>query len=331
MTDHIFETAHQRADRALVESLAPGGEWRASDDYYVCSPLRTDNRIGSFHIHNPSGRWLYHDFASGDKGDIIELASRIWAVEPVEAARRIAGESAYTPQPTRARPGRPPAPQLVALAEDEAKQVYKKSVIQGIAAKMRNEVARGGNVVAWWWYKNEEGEVDGLDVRYERPDPVSGRMEKIVITYWYDGQSVRCSPAPVLIYGRDVLVRSSDALVIIHEGAKCAALAQAALPDFMHIAWSGGAQKAGKADWGCLRGRKVIIYPDYDQQRDKNTGELFPTWEQPGFKAAAAIKDRLKGVAASVVIRQPLAQAVEAYGAGSDIAEALRCCEDYKV
>jgi len=315
MTD-TFAVAHQRVDRGLVESLSPGGEWRAAEDYYCLSPLRSDTRIGSFHIHNPEGTWLYKDFASGDGGDIIELAAAVWHVEPLEAAKKIAGESTYTPQSPRPARGRPPAAKPVALPAIQAmgdaptgvKAVYSKSRILEIAKMMKNPIAQAGQIAAVWWYKNEAGEVDGLDVRFEK-EGEDGRKEKIVITYWYDGQTVRTSPAPVLVYGRDQLASRPDAVVIIHEGAKCAALAEAALPDFVHIAWSGGAQKAGKADWGCLAGREVVFYPDSDA---------------PGLAAARAVSERVRGLAKSFHIRAPLAAAVERFGAGSDIAEALQ-------
>lgn len=318
MPDQIFAHAHARVDRGFVESLSPGGEWRADDDYYCLSPVRADNRLGSFHIHRPEGTWLYHDFASGDGGDIIELASLVWHVEPVEAAKRIAGDSTGTPLPPKpATRGRPPIAKPVALpsevamgnAEKGIKAVYSKSRILEIAKMMKNPIAQARQIKGVWWYKNEKGEVDGLDVRFELADSVSGRKEKIVVTYWFDGTTVRTSPAPVLVYGRDQLAAHPDWPAVIHEGAKCAALAAEALPDFVHIAWSGGAQKAGKADWGCLQSREVVIYPDADD---------------PGFTAARTIADRLKGTALKTSIRAPLAQAVERFGAGSDIAEALQ-------
>ena len=320
MPDHILETAHARVDRGLVESLSPGGEWRGSEDYYCLSPLRSDTRIGSFHIHNPEGRWMYKDFASGDGGDIIELCAAVWHVEPLEAARKIAGESQYTPQAPRPAKGRPPAAKPVALPAIQAmgdaptgvKAVYSKSRILEIAKMMKNPIAQAGQIAAVWWYKTAEGLVDGLDVRFEKEgldEAGQPRKEKIVITYWFDGTTVRASPAPVLVYGRDQLALRPDVPAVIHEGAKCAALAQEALPDFVHIAWSGGAQKAGKADWGCLRGREVVIYPDSDA---------------PGFAAARAVSERVRGLAKSFHIRVPLAAAVARFGAGSDIAEALQ-------
>jgi putative DNA primase/helicase len=240
------------------------------------------------------------------------LAASVWNIEPLEAAKRIAGDSPYVPQaPRPASRGRPPAAKPVALpaeiamgnAEKNVKAVYSKSRILEIAKMMKNPIAQAGQIAAVWWYKNEKGDVDGLDVRFELA------REKIVITYWYDGTTVRTSPAPVLIYGRDQLIARPDTTICIHEGAKCAEAAAKALPDFVHIAWSGGAQKAGKADWGCLRGREVIIYPDADA---------------PGSSAAYAIRERLQGLAKSFYIRAPLPAAVARFGPGSDIVEAMQ-------
>ena len=327
MPDHLFETANQHVDRSLIESLAPGGRWEG-DDYQTYSPFRTQGHIHSFHVKlwPDSGQWRFHDFADGDDGDVIEMARRVWGLSLVDAAKRIAGESTYAPipEPNRGR-GRPPAAKPVTLPTDAAmgnaaagiKAVYSKSRILEIAKMMHNPIAQAGQIAGVWWYKTADGLVDGLDVRFEK-DVEGGSKpgrEKIVITYWYDGTTVRTSPAPVLIFGRDQLAARPTAPVVIHEGAKCAALATTDLPDFVHIAWSGGAQKAGKADWGCLAGREVVFYPDSDA---------------PGLAAARAVSERVRGLAKSFHIRAPLAQAVAKYGAGSDIVEALKMCDDWE-
>lgn len=118
--DSKRERAQVHVDRGLVESLSPGGEWRGADDYYCLSPLRSDNRLGSFHIHRIEGTWLYKDFASGDGGDIIELAAQVWHVEPLEAARRIAGDGpaaqAPSAEPGRLRVAPSPAPDVLETA-----------------------------------------------------------------------------------------------------------------------------------------------------------------------------------------------------------------------
>lgn len=62
------------------------------------------------------------------------------------------------------------------------------------------------------------------------------------------------------------------------EGEKAAVAAAKILPEYDVVSWMGGSNAADKVNWGQLKGRDVTIWPDNDQ---------------PGFKAADIIKDKL--------------------------------------
>jgi hypothetical protein len=252
-------------------------------------------------------------------------------------------------QADHADAGRKP-PVAVPLPVARAKKLYTSEALTAIAARMKTPPQ--GPLVRVWTYKDEVEQVIGVDGRFEWEESVPvatggsdqptettdiglKAKKKAVITYFYDGERVRSAGAPVMLYGRDQLAAHPDLSVVIHEGAKCAQAA-AVIPGFVHISWSGGAAKAGMADWSPLKGRTVIIYPDADE---------------PGYRAANKIKEELDAIQKSdpqgansgllrgngregniqihtgdprVTIRTPLQEAVERYGAGADIVEALQ-------
>ncbi len=76
--------------RWLPDGRREGCEW-------VCrNPRRADHRAGSFKVNIATGRWA--DFATGDGGgDLISLASYLFAISQKEAALSIAGMLAINP------------------------------------------------------------------------------------------------------------------------------------------------------------------------------------------------------------------------------------------
>ena len=97
-------------------------------------------------------------------------------------------------------------------------------------------------------------------------------------------------PEPRPLYNLPCLTALPEAPVLLVEGEKTADAAQALFPNFATLTWSGGANAVSKADCSPLQGRNVIIWPDNDE---------------PGFKAAVALVERLERIAASVRIVLP--------------------------
>lgn len=62
----------------------------------ISSPLRTDDQHPSFFIFSPDGiKVLYRDYATGDRGDIYTLLTKLKGVSFADLIREIASESAF--------------------------------------------------------------------------------------------------------------------------------------------------------------------------------------------------------------------------------------------
>jgi hypothetical protein len=113
---------------------------------------------------------------------------------------------------------------------------------------------------------------------------------------------------------------------MIHEGAKCADIAQEKMPEWVHLSWSGGSGKADLAKWSMLKDfEDIYILPDDDQKKYPenklvNAGEIMPPEEQPGLKAALKIKDKLS----QAIIINPVIEARRIKPSGADIEEILQ-------
>jgi hypothetical protein len=92
------------------------------------------------------------------------------------------------------------------------------------------------------------------------------------------GWHAKAPGAPRPLYGLDRLAATTHATVIICEGEKAAIAAQHMFPDHACVTWPGGAKAVEYADLKPLRGRKVIVWPDNDQD---------------GHRAASALRDAL--------------------------------------
>jgi AAA domain len=84
-----FRAVSEAANRSvelIVGRYLPGGRW-AGNEYTVRNPARNDSRPGSFKI-NRKGIWS--DFATGDKGDMIDLVALLTGKSKLEGARELA-------------------------------------------------------------------------------------------------------------------------------------------------------------------------------------------------------------------------------------------------
>ncbi|MCA3283844.1 MAG: toprim domain-containing protein [Roseomonas sp.] len=142
-----------------------------------------------------------------------------------------------------------------------------------------------GKPSAIWRYHNAAGELLFAVCRF---DPPGARKEILPLTFTTSGWKWKAPPAPRPLYGLDRMAAHPSAPVLITEGEKAADAAGRIFPDFVAIAWPGGAQAVTKADWSALQGRRVVIWPDNDA---------------PGRKAAADVAKAVTAAgAASVAI-----------------------------
>ena len=95
---------------------------------------------------------------------------------------------------------------------------------------------------------------------------------------------------PRPLYNAQLLSEKPSATVILCEGEKAADAATILCPDYIVVSTMGGSNAAGKAFWGLLAKRNVIIWPDADE---------------PGLKYADTAAKSLHLVSAQVRIAYP--------------------------
>jgi len=194
----------------------------------------------------------------------------------------------------------------VPLPNDKARMIYTREEFQ-----KRTEKSGWGKFVRAWKYLDAAGLVIIVDGRFETGE------KKSVISFWFDGVTLRTAGAPHVLYGMDRIVSEPDTPVLIVEGCKTAAAAEK-IPGFVVVTWNGGTNRATRPDWSVLKDRVVYIYPDDDVKRNKG-GQGRPWDKQPGYEAAIEIKKILPH--AKIVKPLPAARNVKPDGA--DIVEAL--------
>jgi hypothetical protein len=195
----------------------------------------------------------------------------------------------------------------VLLSIDKARAIYNVDEFEKIGEK-----ARWGKFIEAWPYKNEDGKVNIVDVRFENE-----KGKKTVISFWYNGNEIKSAGYPICLYNLD-RVSVEDKPILIVEGAKSAKAAEV-LTDFIPVTWNGGTNKVKYVDWKPLKDRKIYIYPDDDQKKDKRK-KPYPWHKQPGISAAIEIKSKLP----QAKIVRPLGAARNIKKDGADIVEALQ-------
>src|SRR6476646_10644414 len=79
---------------------------------------------------------------------------------------------------------------------------------------------------------------------------------------------------PRPLYGLDRLATRPNARVLVCEGETAADAATRLFPEWVCITWPAGAGNVAHADWGPLKGRLVVIWPDADHAGIKAAGEI---------------------------------------------------------
>ncbi|MDR1930876.1 MAG: hypothetical protein LBQ44_09665 [Treponema sp.] len=253
----------------------------------------------------------YHCFGCGTSADIYKFAAHFYGLDEKRdfpaIKKRVYEELGMTPP--AAAPSGTPAKGPVAIKDDSVRYVYSEDRLKARGKAVFKTDITG--IEAVYPYRNETGEVDFIECRY--PGGCFPDGKKKVLSLWFDGAYIKASGCPVRLYNRDLLAASPDLPVLIHEGAKCADAAAAALPGFVHIAYNGGGKKLSSVDLSPLRGRVIYIYPDDDQ--DKRVGL------STARKLRARITHELSLDAAVV---EPVPEARKIKPSGADIVEALQ-------
>lgn len=240
------------------EVTKEGGRWK------VCCPFHAE-RTPSCVLFDDGGFKCFGCQARGDALDYLIKARGLTFDQACEALGA--------------------APQRAAPAKIDRRRV--KDVIMPIPANAprcawRLPTHNLGEPVAVWWYLSPTGDRLMAVVRYPVLDngapriDENGKPEKTVRTWCWarNNQDNTCGwdctrPSNHLpLYGLDRLALKADAPVLIVEGEKSADAGHEYLPHHAVITWCGGAanvEKADRIDWSPLRGRDVILWPDYDK------------------------------------------------------------------
>lgn len=305
---HILTIAQRYAPDGHVE----GGEWVA------LNPTRADRKPGSFRVNLSTGRWA--DFAvSGAEGkDIVSYVAYIDSVSQLDAAKTVAGmigyqiedkpkqRATYTELVMPAPPDAPPCPEKIWRKDKDDDRWIDYEVTHR------------------WEYISTTGETLGYVVRCETPD---GKMTPTLTLWRMSDGSLKWRqkhfPKPRPIYNGHLLTHCTDAQVIVVEGEKCAEVLQGVIDAagksnrMIVIAWPGGGKGVRLVDWGPVTGRRVVLWPDFDLQCYRDTGEVKPAEKQPGWSAMINVARQLYDCDVKII------KPVEGKPSGWDVADGI--------
>ena len=288
-----FEQVNRAALNAypgLLSAILPGGKVQGRE--FVCGDL--SGKAGrSLSVNLAEGVWK--DFSTEQGGsDPVSLWAAVHDCSQAEAARLLATQLGL--------PGAAKGQRSVCAPRHAAKQTLSTD-------KVPDKIVHPtlGQPAAFWAYHDQQGRVLGLVCRWDHPGGgktirpyTPSRNANGDIAWQWRGWS---EPRP--LYGLSRLAAHPDAPVLVTEGEGTADAAQVLFPGMVAITWPHGAESAGKADFGPLRGRTVHVWPDADE---------------PGHRAAQTVcVAALAAGAADVHVVVP----PEGVADGWDLADAL--------
>jgi len=270
----IFERAKSMVTKGYVESNFghPKGWWEG-DNYKTVSPLRNDHSPGSFSIRSDG---VFHDFVTGESGDVITLLSRMHDITPKQAAAMLAGDHLDAIQPS----GQYSAPAQKQEESDEEEESDEPIQISWLPIPEGKKPEFNSQPDCLSLFR-----VDGRGafyvVRYNK-----GPNDKKLIypVYWTGSRFVKGLPED-LKKKRPLLDFIEGKVVVIVEGELKCQQAAKAFPDYAWTTWHGGAGAVKKVDYSNLSGCDVIIWPDLDE---------------PGMEAADYLCNRLAPLASTL-------------------------------
>lgn len=218
---------------AALQYLLPNGQIR-SGRFYVGD---TQNNRGESLVVELQGQkvGLWHDFATGDGGDIFDLWAQVKGLDRkrqfkmlLQDVNAIFGDGNIPPS----------APQKT---NSPSKRPSQKSAL--------------GKPTASWDYTDAAGVLLARVVRY---DPAGGRKQ---FRPW-DAKTQRNRAPDIRPLYNQLGITKSDHVVLV-EGEKCAdALIAASVT--ATTAMNGAKAPINKTDWSPLAGKQVLIWPDHD-------------------------------------------------------------------
>lgn len=233
-----FERANRLATDSVSDWLPGFSEGRIDgDEVWVRSPLRDDSTIGSFSVNLDKG--LFHDFASGDSGDLLSLYAAIKGIHNSVACDEFIAR----------------ATDLDRAYREATDGVFLDDFLAGIGGP------KIGTNQRKWMYSDSR-----CTFYVVRTDFPGTDREKEIRPYKYDDTKGWIQGKPEKPKnGFPILNRSkvleSD-IIVVCEGEK---KTDGIPPEYAATAWSSGANSVHLHDWTPLKGKKVILWPDNDE------------------------------------------------------------------
>src|SRR5271168_239150 len=244
---------------------------KSGREYLGLCPFHSE-KTPSFTVYEDK----FHCFGCSAGGDVIDFVKLTKDVSTADAISIIASE--YGMELPNGKTHAFPTPVISAPREKPDDDWVSGIPPEGASAPE----FRGFDKV--YLYRDETGRV----IRYVARKEARGDRSKIFTPYTWGtlkglpGWHAK-HPKVRSLYNLDQIVTRSKAPILIVEGEKAADAASKLFPEYIVSTWSAGSAVAAirAADWSCLKGREVIIWPDNDQ---------------PGHKAAKVIEELLKGI-----------------------------------
>ncbi|MGG2345080.1 toprim domain-containing protein, partial (plasmid) [Rickettsia amblyommatis] len=245
--------------------------------------------MGSLSMNLSEGTWIRHSSGASDNifGFVQEGASvsKRQSLEIVAELAGIRAESSSYDYRTYVATSRANKEQAKLQVANEWVAAYDK--ITNAESFDPNKHLKGmmqhNTLEAVYSYKDAEGKLLGYVVRCVSKE--DSKKQTLPVTYCYNATKQEYNwrlkgftdKGDKPIFGLEKAVCSSKPILIV-EGEKAAVSAAKILPDYDVVSWMGGSNAADKVNWNQLEWCDVIIWPDNDQ---------------PGFKAAGIIKDKI--------------------------------------
>ena len=249
--------------------------------------------MGSLSMNLNKGTWIrYSSGASGNIFGFVQEGASVSKRQSLEIVAELAGIRAesssydYRTHVAATKANKEQAIEQVKLqVANEWVAAYDKitNAESFDPSKHLKGMMQHNRLEAVYSYKDAEGKLLGHVVRFVSKE--DGKKQTLPVTYCYNAAKQEYSwrlkgftdKGDKPIFGIEKAMRSSKPILIV-EGEKALVAAAKILPDYDVVSWMGGSNAADKVNWGQLRGRNVIIWPDNDK---------------PGFKATEVIKDKI--------------------------------------
>lgn len=293
-SDDLKDRLHVRLREAL-EHLLPNGRIR-NGKFYV-GDVRGSK--GDSLVVELSGAkiGMWHDFATGDGGDILSLWGAVHGLDP-----------------------RTRFPEIISSVHE-----WLGGPVRPMSKVKVEESEDLGPHTAKWDYLDARGDLIACVYRYDTPEGKEFRP-------WDVKARKRRAPEPRPLYNQPGIARAN--VVVLVEGEKCAD-ALISLGICATTAMNGANAPVDKTDWSPLYGKQVVLWPDNDEAgrhyAEAVTGKLrgaglaslsilIPPEDKPaGWDVADAAKEDMD-VATFLVSAQrvavPLSAALPAFSAG---------------